>query len=375
MEDTNLKEMVHAFAAGCLDKDEILHFINHMDSDELDTVVVGELQNVISLLPAILELEHPHPGLKDKVAKRLHKISEEIKEKRKKEVIEEPIAAQINIEQAIDFEEPSVEEKLQEEIPAKEENLDVPILDTAYEPSLIDDLHFKKLQEKIEEELAELPPLVQKEIPAKKEEEKVSIKEPRQLVQKEIVLQETKKESRTLLYIIMGLLFLFSLSAAAVIYYITEKQIQKSEKQISQLNSQVSALNNEITRLNKIQRILYILSSKDAWTINLNGTINNPTGFGKLIINYAAKDGLLQLYNMPQLSGNQSYYLWLTSKGKSYPLGSYKPTKNVEYLAINQLPDLLQADIDSFIVTIEENDGVQTPTGLQFLAVTLQNSK
>jgi hypothetical protein len=140
------------------------------------------------------------------------------------------------------------------------------------------------------------------------------------------------------------------------------------------LNGQVSALNSEILRLNRIQRILNIIGSKDVSTINLNGMGNNPIEFGKLSLDYPSKEGLLQLFNMPALTSDQYYHLWMTGNGQTFSLGSYRPAKNGEYLTINQMPEIPMDEIESFKVTIEESQNPTLAGKIQLLSASLKNS-
>ena len=390
MQPTDYKKLVHAFAAGCLEKDELIQFRNYLASGEADEVEIGELQNVISLLPAILELDHPRPALKDKIAKRLQKITEEIMEKKRQEeeakqpepeqeIIEEPVAEETIIEEeSVEenkvTENPPAENEIVEETPAQTENIEAEQQEFNYEKFLVDENQFKELQEKIDEEFAKIPPVIEPEIPVKEEREKPSYAESETYRQKDEILRESKKESRLSLYILIIILFVISLAAAAFVYYITNSEVQNNKKQIALLNGQVSALNNEITRLNRIQRILYIIGSKDVWAINLDGTVNNPTGFGKLNLDYPSKEGLLQLYNMPALTAGQYYHLWMTANGQTKSLGSYKPVKNGEYLTVNRLPEIPQNEIDTFFVTIEDNQNPQSPSRPQLLSAALRNT-
>jgi cell division protein FtsL len=395
MEEMDYKKMVHAFVAGCLEKDELIQFKNHMSSDESNSVEIGELQNVVCLLPAILELEHPRPGLKDKIAKRLQKISEEIMEKKKQEeaakqpvpeptvieepvieesAVEEPVVEDTNVEEEKIVENQPVENELVEEKPVQEENIEADQQEFNYEKFLVDESQFKELQEKIDEEFANLPPVIEPEIPVTEEKEKPSYTGSEPYRQKEEIIRVTKKESRLGLYILIIIMFLISLAVAAVVYFINNSEIQNNKKQIALLNGQVSALNSEILRLNRIQRILYIIGSKDVSTINLNGTGNNPAEFGKLSLDFPSKEGLLQLFNMPALTSNQYYHLWMTGNGQTFSLGSYRPAKNGEYLTINQMPEIPMDDIESFQVTIEENQNPTLPSRLQLLSASLKNS-
>lgn len=80
MADKAIYEMISAFASGCMDSENYKYFRNYLLSDgEMPKGELGELQNVISLVPSILETETPNPELKEKVAKKLISLQDEIK--------------------------------------------------------------------------------------------------------------------------------------------------------------------------------------------------------------------------------------------------------------------------------------------------------
>lgn len=65
-----IHEMISAYAAGCMDKKNFKTFREYMyEGGELPVGELGELQNVISLLPVILELENLIPLLKTRLLK------------------------------------------------------------------------------------------------------------------------------------------------------------------------------------------------------------------------------------------------------------------------------------------------------------------
>src|SRR3989339_1848838 len=82
MADKALSEMIAAFATGCMDKENYMQFKDYMDEGgNLPKGELGELQNIISMIPVILDLEKPDPTIKDLVAKKLIGMKEEIKTK------------------------------------------------------------------------------------------------------------------------------------------------------------------------------------------------------------------------------------------------------------------------------------------------------
>ena len=82
MPDKAIYEMISAFAVGCMDKQNYMQFKDYIaEGGDLPKSELGELQNVISMIPVILELENPDPIIKDLVAKKLIGIKDEIKTK------------------------------------------------------------------------------------------------------------------------------------------------------------------------------------------------------------------------------------------------------------------------------------------------------
>jgi len=80
MTNNPIHEMIAAFAAGCMDNENFIQFKDYFkEGGELPKGELGELQNIVSMIPIILDLETPDPALKDKVAKRLIELKDEIK--------------------------------------------------------------------------------------------------------------------------------------------------------------------------------------------------------------------------------------------------------------------------------------------------------
>jgi len=434
MEETKFNELIYAYTAGCLDYDEMKSFVEHFKYANVDKVELGELQNVISFLPAILELEKPGIVIKDEIAKRLYKYKSEILSMERteeaesisvyKEQLEQPPDEFVNeevenIQLPTEIEEdtlPEIEYELKEEISPEIENefvnesnlkaddeyeeeikqtdeienykpeneieldsyyesdavkeppADFEPEDKSYEKALIDEIQFQELREKEETEatqnlLHELP----------KDDNK--IKQPFQYPQDVHIAEYQSKQSNTGIIVFIIIVLILSLGSSAFLYYYFTRENEKLQKEVVSLNDDLDGLNQELTRLNKVQRILSLLSSKDVWNLNLNGTISNPTGFGKLIIDFSSHEGLLQLYNMPQLNNKMFYHLWLNIKDTTLSLGSFIPKKDVEYIPLSEIPVLNPDEISSVVLTLEENKDVVQPKGTQFLSTTIQQGR
>ncbi len=78
-----IMDMLHAYALGCLDIEDLKSFTDEMNSgEEFPIKELAEYQNLAVLLPSILEIENPPHQMKDKVARKLYRIKDEIRAKR-----------------------------------------------------------------------------------------------------------------------------------------------------------------------------------------------------------------------------------------------------------------------------------------------------
>lgn len=74
-------DLIYAGVLGCLDRADQLKLNEYIRSGGELLSNVGELQNIAALLPIILQAENPDPQLKDKVARKLYRIKDEIRAK------------------------------------------------------------------------------------------------------------------------------------------------------------------------------------------------------------------------------------------------------------------------------------------------------
>jgi len=108
IDEQKIVGMLQAKALGCLDPTEETDLQNYIDEghvfpwDEL-----GQFQNAASLLPMALELEIPDTELKDRVALRLIKLSDELHTKKRLE--EEKFEVEEDVEEFKEIETPYIE--------------------------------------------------------------------------------------------------------------------------------------------------------------------------------------------------------------------------------------------------------------------------
>lgn len=395
LSEQKFREMIYAFSAGCLDKDECLDFIEYLNAGrKVPENELGELQNVVALLPAILELETPQPHVKDKVAKRLYRMREELREK-KRQMVKDLTQGEVQPLNENVFAEKVYEQP--EEKPALKTTgrmtVETPVIQTEPLDSRNRPLNNSAAAEApyadpdkidFESETPEVPRVTgyrsMDTFQAAPVKEDAEVTEPVQAepirqkwVKEEPDYEEEEKSERSFKNLmILSAILAFVLVAGGIIYFAMNRQIRQGKEQIASLSGQVNALNSEMLRLDRNQKVLAVLSAKDLRTINLDGADGNSGGFGKLSILQNGNEGVIQFYNMPPLKDSSVYQLWLKSKDRYYSLGTFRTIREVEYFPFS-IPNEAQGKIDSYIVTLESADGRTTPSDKVYLMTSFNN--
>ncbi|MEI7811498.1 MAG: anti-sigma factor [Ignavibacteria bacterium] len=379
MDDQKFQEIVYAYSAGCLDKEDYPGLFDYLNSGNVAyNFKIGQLQNVISLLPAVLEIEYPDQMIKDKIARKLYKMHDEIRTTKMPLGITATAATPEEITPPAEEKhyDPIVESKVIE-IPPRKRKEEVPVPAPIHDEPVLEysrnitnenrhnDLNAGKTIESPAEQIP--PPQIPHEIPpVKKQPDKQAALE-KKLHRVEKEKDEDSSDTGSGFATIL-IALIFALITAGTAYYLLSKEIKKNKDQITSLNDQVGGLNEEVAKLNKNQRILALIGARDVKTFNLDGTLVNPKGFGKLVVTSENREGIIQLYNMPRLSGAQVYKLWIIVLGQSLPVGTFRTKRDVEYFPIDQFPVPDPGSIESIIVTLEAGADMPMPSQQVYLS-------
>lgn len=370
MDSNKLREVLYAYSAGCLEKEDYPLLVNYLNSaSESFASELTDTQNILALIPTLLEIEQPNQKVKDKVARKLYRMRNESRQAKKPLTMNPIIASETTAEtnktrtaigetdnKTVSLKSPSYvplsehpAAAEQEIVTEKETGYKDPQENPGFEPEEEVVAAENNLTQMSENKALKLSP---EKAESKNEIPEVSLKK----------IQETPTNatrSKGLLYFVICILTAILLCSGT--YYIMSKEVTESKKQVASLSTQISTLSSEMEKMEKNQRVLSLLGAKDTKTYSLDATEANPKGFGKLTISSEGKEGVLQLYNMPALSGNQVYQLWVTNKNQSISMGAFIMKRDVEYFPVEQLP-MDQNQIESFIVTLEDNGGSAAPS-------------
>ncbi len=330
MADSEVREIMSAFAAGCMDKENFIQFKKYLQSDgDLPKKELGELQNIISLVPIILEIERPGLFLKNELAKNLIRL-----QKQKSKITAEQNRTTSSGSKVTQS--PLTAEKTRESFINKEE---------------------VKTQGEPKEVTLKPPPR-----PVKENSERLTIDEP--------PLIETYK---TPLYskILIGIAFTLALAAIAVTF------IWKNdyEKEIAQLKGNMASINAELQVSGKFvsdyRMLIDFLNQPDVAIANLKGTDFNPQGSGKVLFGFGNRQALVEIKNQKQIQMNQTLQLWITGREGVVSLGTINLNPEYKFFEISGISDLNKNSIDSVKITVEPRIGSDRPTGATYLSGTL----
>jgi hypothetical protein len=330
-----------------MDKKNLKAFREYIEQGgEMPVGELGELQNVVSLLPIILELEKPSPALKDKVAKKLISLQEEIKEKIKTTKQSTRSTAKTIIRN----DEPEEE--------SEELNITSPTKSTSFETIQPPSSRSTKTRPHTRgtdfyesaQHVNPPPPTKAYDLP------------PRTLRDLE---NGDIASSSSIKYLWAGIVFVFLLLFAGLI--LLYSSTGEYETKITALEQRINSLQEEVisTRefVNRYDELIEFMTYQDIQIVALSPVDESTSGSGKLMISFLHREALLELKEMPTLGTNQAFQIWLISNGRSYSIGSFVPSGTQRYIPITDIPYLPKNQIDLVRVTIEPLTGSELPQG------------
>ena len=331
MANNPLMEMISASATGCMDKENYIQFKEYMQSGgEMPNGELGEMQNVISLIPTILEQEEPNPEIREEIGNRLLKVQKKIRSK-------------------------SIEDRRQTRIKKPEKEF---IQRAAHTKTFDIDDKRKRTQPHTSFKDA---PLFSKAVHT--------------LVgdydSDDQGYERNWKINSILLWAFSIILLIF----VVVSIIISNNKTDDLQDQLNSLNSELAALETELANsnefINDYLEFIEFFNNPNINIINLSGSAVNPNSSGRLMISFDAGEGLLQMKNMPRLESEETYQLWLVSNNQSYSLGTFEVRPGEKYMKISQIPYIPKEEIDLFRITNEMRDGVEIPRGQTYLFGTI----
>lgn len=357
MAEQAIHEMIAAFSCGCMDKENFIQFKDYIRSGgQLPENELSELQNIIAMVPAILDFEKPDPALKEKVAKKLISLQEEIKAKIKEErkktltqIDEVPnFKSSRSFATKIHYTEDDVPKNRMSEF--KGETVIRPE-EPSPEPVLSKDTNSKK------------------NTGGKRTMPQISDSPPSLFSPQHNTLESNKKEidKPTSSSVLSWLAILLSLVLFIIIGYFSFSWSNDLNTKIDSMSDEIKSLRNELRNKDEFARentpILDFLKLKNLTIIDVPNVNPSFGGYVKLYLTSAQQKGMLEVNDLPPLKGDESYQIWWQNKGKYISAALFAPQTGSKFIPLNTLPDFPFSDIEFVVITKEPAAGSELPSG------------
>lgn len=346
MASDQIKEMISAFAIGCMDDVNYKNFRSHLEKKgNLPKGELGDLQNIIALIPTILNVETPRNELKDELNKRVAKIQNDISNR----------VTENRRETRIDEKSTFTKRDTSTKTFALGKN--------------------KKEAPKSTVAKEEPRPIISTPIPAVKQNKASRSNNVSTSAKPTTQQKKTDLFSDKLHWIFSGLLALIML----ILFFIFSSKTSELEEKNTKLENKVIKLNTELSQTNSFvnQNMEFVEFFNNPYIeiIPLKGAKNNSSAMGRLFISFNSGEGLLQLQNMPRIDSDMNFRLWLVSINETFSLGTFEVKPDRKYMPFSEVPFMVKEDIKMFRVTKEKKGEVLFPNGETVLFGTLREPR
>lgn len=316
-EDNTVKEIISAFAIGCLDRDNFDSVAQYFKVGKLpDLGELGNLQNVISLLPISLKKEVPAENLKTELLEKIDEIYKSI---------------------------PAEELVQADELFNKLENLD-------NNTTKIQDDITEHVNQPVEEIQNKVEPNIPKYNPLFEEEHLPKIEN-----------SYPQKSSAFFNFFSSKTTAIIGISAVVVSIITLVIMVLL----LGSADNKISVLENKLTEVEMLseqsssfvknyQKFIDFINSGDVKTISITDTNGFITS--KIFVSKSNNTILIQTINLPKINSNEIYNIWVVKNGNTSFISSFEPNKGSKFTEIDlkSNSELLSADIIK--ITLDKKD-------------------
>lgn len=322
-EDNTVKEIISAFAIGCLDRDNFDSVAQYFKVGKLpDLGELGNLQNVIALLPTSLKKEIPTTDLKIELIAKIDEIYKSL---------------------------PPEELENADKIIEKLENLDnIP------QKAEIKTTQYPEVAEQIKKNEEDIKPAVNQAVPQynplfeqdnlPKVENSYSQKAPS-------FFNFFSSKTTTIVGIAAVLVSIITLIIMVLLLGSADNKIANLENKLTEVEM-LSEQSNSFVK--NYQKFIDFINSGDVKTISITDTNGFITS--KLFIAKSNNTILIQTINFPKINSNEIFNIWAVKNGNSVFITSFKPNRGEKFTEIDlkSNDEILNADIIK--ITLDKKD-------------------
>jgi len=302
-------ELIYPFVLGCLSNEEQVNTYNRFkDSEPFPWKLLGEYQNLVALLPVILELEKPSEEGREKILNRIYHIKSMKKEDKIKSF---------------------------ERVSSTSSQLKIPI-----EEEIAPKEKFERVEKLDEEEIR------QEKRSAKGGDEFEPVVPFKPAIERSKPEEFTESRKRNYSSIIIIGLIVFYVASAVMAYLFYQDRALFYETEIENLKSRIETLSSEYQNRPEIPGLGELRNPRIVDLTNSNGAISN----GEIIFSYEDKRGYLHIKHLPILDSDNGYQLWGNFNGNFLSLGVFKVSSRPDYFPFTLPESVNEGPIEFYLI-------------------------
>lgn len=190
------------------------------------------------------------------------------------------------------------------------------------------------------------------------------VEEPGADSQKEIaVVKKVKSGVSPLVFVLT--FFVLAGTIGAVYYYLTKDFKAITEKQATDYQKVVQSLQRDLSSSKEVD---VLLASINLQMVNLRSTPKAGGAYGKFLFDAVTRKAMIQVVNLPVLSSDKNYQLWIISNNQKHSAGIYNVTSPMQYFSVTNFIGLNLIGPTIFLITEEVSTGGEKPSKDIYLA-------
>jgi len=148
--------------------------------------------------------------------------------------------------------------------------------------------------------------------------------------------------------------------ASAGVYYFLSKDFKiATQNQTAKYETIVQSLKTELSNTKEVDALL---ASINLQMVNLKSTPKAAGAYGKVLFDSVTRKAMLQVVNLPVLSSDKVYQLWVISNNQKYSAGIYEVNASTQYFPVTNFSGLNLVGQTSFLITEEISTGGEKPS-------------
>jgi len=166
--------------------------------------------------------------------------------------------------------------------------------------------------------------------------------------------------------ILFVITFLVLAGTIGAVYYFLAKDFKTAtEKQAAKYEAIVQSLQSDLSSTKEVDALL---ASINLQMVTLKSTPKAAGAYGKFLYDAVTRKAMIQVVNLPVLSSDKVYQLWILSNNQKYSAGIYTATSSKQYFPVPDFSNLNLVGPTNILITEEVSAGGEKPSKDVYLA-------